>query len=190
MKISLHRASSLENQIVTAIDDIRIVTTIKLTEFHNCESELNRANVTLFTRDARRQRLLLSLHTVRGLTAAARSASGIDINLAKTSFIEDRLRQLKEIIDLDPAHDINVIKSQLEKISQSTIDRTNNTVSTTVVSQDQLNQTHQEILNLRRQYQQLMDDIFDLYIKTQIPLNDDIVKTLSDEGIIDVLSSG
>lgn len=186
MKISLRRASSLQNQIQEAIAQIPIVTKIELNEFNDVEAELSRANVELFTNDARRQRLLLALYTLRGLVGAANAQSGVDVNLAKAAFLERRVVQLGDIISLRPAERIEVIKGRLDKIRNND-DSTmygRDTVSTTVVSDDQIRQTRAEIQNLKRQRQRLMDEVLELNVKTEIPLNEDIVKTLTDEGLI------
>ena len=57
-------------------------------------------------------------------------------------------------------------------------------MSTTVVSQDQIDQAKSEILNLKKQKQKLNDEILELNIKTEIPLSDETVKLLQQEGLI------
>ena len=189
MNISLRRANSIQHQIQEVIASIKIVGTIELGEFHDVEAELHRANVELFTNDARRQRLLLALYTIRGLVGAANAGSGIDVNLAKAAFLEKRVAQLNDIIRLEAATRLEIIRGRIEKIKnsgdqQDVYGRAVNTVSTTVVSEDQLKQTRAEIMNLKRQRQRLMDEVLELNVKTDIPLNEDIVKTLTDEGIV------
>jgi uncharacterized protein YdcH (DUF465 family) len=58
------------------------------------------------------------------------------------------------------------------------------TVTTTVISADQLAQIKAEILNLKKQKQKLNDEVLELNIKTEIPLSDDVVATLQAEGLI------
>jgi uncharacterized protein YdcH (DUF465 family) len=58
------------------------------------------------------------------------------------------------------------------------------TVSTTVVSQEQIDQVKVEIKNLKKQKQKLNDEILELNIKTEIPLSDEVVATLTEEGLI------
>jgi hypothetical protein len=187
MKLSLRRASALQNQIREVISSINIVTTIQLNEFHDVESELSHANVTLFEQDARRQRLLLALYTIRGLVGSANAQSGVDINLAKAAFLDKRIIQLNDIVKLQPVEKLSVIKGRILKIrnnSESAGMYGRDTVSTTVVSEDQIAQTKKEIMNLKRQYQRLMDEVLELNVKTEIPLSDDIVKTLTSEGLL------
>jgi hypothetical protein len=104
--------------------------------------------------------------------------------------LEKRVIQLNEIVNLRSCERVDVIKGRLEKIKNVDVSKSlyssydNNTVTTTVVSEDQIRQTQLEVLNLKRQRQKLLDETLELNVKTEIPLNDDIVKTLTDEGLI------
>ena len=86
--------------------------------------------------------------------------------------------------------DLAVIKSQLDKIrnrpedSRASIYGRNDTVSTPVVTQEQIDQAKTEIKNLKKQKQKLNDEILELNIKTEIPLSDEVVQTLQAEGLI------
>jgi len=83
-----------------------------------------------------------------------------------------------------------VIKGKLEKIkndkseNRSRIYGYSDTVSTGVLSKEQTAQARTEILNLKKQKQKLNDEILELNIKTEIPLSDDTVATLTAEGLL------
>jgi hypothetical protein len=53
-----------------------------------------------------------------------------------------------------------------------------------VISQEQIDQIKVEIKNLKKQKQKLNDEVLELNIKTEIPLSDDVVTTLTEEGLI------
>jgi phage-related tail protein len=53
-----------------------------------------------------------------------------------------------------------------------------------VVSQEQIDQIKAEIQNLKKQKQKVNDEVLELNIRTEIPLSDDVVKTLTEEGLI------
>lgn len=191
MQISLRKANAVQAGINDAIKSIKIETTLELNEFQDVVAELKKANDTLFTNDSRRQRLLLSLYNIRGLVGTANAQSGIDLKLATAAFIEKRIAQLDELAKLSAVTDLAVINGKLEKIrndksetARSRIYGYNDTVSTTVVSQEQIDQIKTEIQNLKKQKQKLNDEILELNIKTEIPLSEDVVKTLTDEGLI------
>lgn len=189
MNISLRKANTVQNSINEAIRQIDIITTVDLNEFQNVEEVLQVANNTLFQNDNRRQKLLLALYNIRGLVGAANSQSGIDMKLATAAFVDKRIAQLEELASTKPVTDLSVINGKLEKIrsrkddSRSLYGR-DEVVTTSVISEGQLNQIRDEIKNLKKQKQKINDEVLELNIKTEIPLSDDIVNTLQSEGLI------
>lgn len=191
MQISLRKANAVQAGINDAIKGIKIETSLELNEFQDVVAELQKANDALFTNDSRRQRLLLALYNIRGLVGTANAQSGIDLKLATAAFIEKRIAQLDELAKLAAVTDLAVINGKLDKIrndksetARSRIYGYNDTVTTTVVSQEQIDQVKAEIQNLKKQKQKLNDEVLELNIKTEIPLSEDVVKTLEEEGLI------
>lgn len=191
MNITLRKANAVQNSINEAIKNIKIEHTVELNEFQDPNLVLTAANNSLFEADSRRQKLLLALYNIRGLVGTANAASGIDVNLAKAAFIDKRIAQLDELAGLKPHTDLNVIQGKLEKIKNDKGENSRrslygyaDTVSTTVLSQEQISQIKEEILNLKKQKQKLNDEILELNIKTEIPLSDDIVATLQAEKLL------
>jgi uncharacterized protein YdcH (DUF465 family) len=94
------------------------------------------------------------------------------------------LSKLSAITSLD------VIKGKLEKIrnrkeeSRASIYGRDDTVSTSVVAEEQISQVKEEIKNLKKQKQKINDEVLELNIKTEIPLSDDVVATLTTEGLL------
>jgi hypothetical protein len=189
MNISLRKANAIQNSITEAIRGIDIKTTVDLNEFQDVASELQNANNTLFANDSRRQRLLMALYNIRALVGTANAQSGIDMKLATAAFIDKRVAQLSELSSNKPVMDLAVINGKLEKIrnrkddSRSIYGR-DETVSTSVIGEEQLTQIKSEIQNLKKQKQKLNDEVLELNIKTEIPLSEDVVKTLTEEGIV------
>jgi hypothetical protein len=190
MNISLRKANAVQNSINESIRQIEIKTSVELNEFQDLAAELQKANSQLFTNDSRRQRLLLALYNIRGLVGTANASSGIDLKLATAAFVDKRVAQLEEFSKLHPVTDITVLQGQMEKIknrpadSRASLYGRDDTVTTTVISADQLAQIKAEILNLKKQKQKLNDEVLELNIKTEIPLSDDVVATLQAEGLI------
>lgn len=191
MNISLRKASALQNSINDAIKSIKIATSIDLNEFQDVGQELKNANDTLFNNDSRRQRLLLALYNIRGLVGSANAQSGIDLKLATAAFVDKRVAQLEGLV-VDPVTNLAVINGKLDKIRndksdtgrRSSIYGYTDTVATNVIGQDQLDVIGAEIKNLKKQKQKLNDEVLELNIKTEVPLSEDVVKTLQSEGLI------
>ena len=190
MNISLRKANAVQAGINEAIRGIKIDTSIEINEFQNAQEELQQANDLLIVNDARRQKLLLALYNIRGLVGTANSNTGIDLALAKAAFIDKRITQLTELSTLSPVSDLAVITGKLDKIrnrkedSRASLYGRDDTVSTSVVSKAQIDQAKSEIQNLKKQKQKINDEVLELNIKTEIPLSDDVVATLTAEGLI------
>ena len=189
MKITLRKANAIQNSINDAIKAIKVDAVININEFQDPAAELKKANDTLFANDARRQKLLLSLYNIRGLVGTANANSGIDLSLAKAAFIDKRIGQLESLATQDVMTDLAVVTGKLKKMSEDKTERSrlygyNDHVTTSVLSQEQLDQIKAEIKNLKKQKQKINDEVLELNIKTEIPLGDDVVATLQAEGLI------
>ncbi len=190
MNITLRKANAVQNSINDTLKGIKIDINVELNEFQDIEIAIGKANAQLFVNDTRRQRLTMALYNIRALVGAANAQSGIDTNLAKAAFVDKRIGQLEQLSQAAEITDLEVIKGKLEKIknlkdeARSRIYGYGDTVTTSVLSKDQIDQIKTEILNLKKQKQKLNDEILELNIKTEIPLSDDTVATLQAESLL------
>lgn len=190
MNITLRKANAIQNSITEAIKGINPPRSIEINEFQDPMVELEKANKAVFEGDARRQKLLLALYNIRGLVGAANASSGIDLSLAKSAFVDKRIAQLEDIANQQPLTSVDVIKGKLDKIrnrkedSRASLYGRDDTVMTSVITQEQIDQAKAEIKNLKKQKQKLNDEVLELNIKTEIPLSEDVEATLKAEGLI------
>jgi uncharacterized protein YdcH (DUF465 family) len=191
MNITLRKANAVQNSINDTVKNIRVDLTVEINEFQTVEDTLSKVNNELIANDGRRQNLTMALYNIRALVGTANAASGIDTALAKAAFIDKRIGQLEEMGKATEITPLEVIKGKLEKIKNDKGDNTrrsiygySDTVSTGILSKEQIAQAKTEILNLKKQKQKLNDEILELNIKTEIPLGDDTVATLQAEGLI------
>jgi hypothetical protein len=190
MNITLRKANAVQNSIQEAIRGIKLDFSIEINEFQDVAVELKKANDLLISNDARRQTLLMAVYNIRGLVGTANSASGIDLKLATAAFIDKRISQLEEFTKAAEMTEMAVLTGQLEKIrnrkddSRASLYGVKDSVSTSVVTEEQIEQAKTEIKLLKKQKQKLNDEILELNIKTEIPLSDEVVQTLQAEGLI------
>lgn len=192
MNITLRKAKAIQTSIQDAIRQIESTLNleIEINEFQDPAAELKKANGQAFIDDARRQQLLLALYNVRGLVGTANANCGVDLNLAKAAFIDKRLNQLERFGGSKPMTELTVIKGMLSKIQNRPDDTRANmygrsdVVTTSIVTQEQIDQARTEIKNLKKEKQKLNDEILELNVKTEIPLSEDVVATLKREGLI------
>ncbi len=191
MNITLRKANAIQNSINDTLKNIKVELSIELNEFQNVEEAITKANNDLVENDSRRQKLTMTLYNIRALVGTANAASGIDTALAKAAFIDKRIGQLEELAKATEITSLEVIKGKLDKIKNDKGENNrrslygySDTVTTSVLSKEQIHQAKTEILNLKKQKQKLNDEILELNIKTEIPLSDDTVATLQVEGLL------
>jgi hypothetical protein len=109
------------------------------------------------------------------------------MQLATAAFVDKRIAQVQEMLTIGP-RDIDTVNKKLEKIrSQDNNSRMygrEDSVMTSVLTHDQLAQIKGELLKLKKQKQSINDTILELNIKTEIPLGDNTIATLSAEDLI------
>jgi len=190
MNITLRKANAIQNSINDTVKNIRVDLTVELNEFQDIEAALTKANNTLIENDGRRQKLTMALYNIRALVGTANAASGIDTALAKAAFIDKRIAQLEQLASASEMTELEVIKGKLDKIkndkseSRRSLYGYNDTVTTFVLSKEQIAQAKAEVLNLKKQKQKINDEVLELNIKTEIPLSDDTVALLQAEGLL------
>lgn len=186
MNINLRKANAIQNSIQDALTSIEMESQVEINEFENPVDVIQTANDNFFGNDARRQKLLQAFYNIRALVATANAGCGISTNLAKAAFIEKRIVQLGPIANAKPMTSMEVIKGRLDRIKNRDDKEYygRDTVSTSVFGKDQINQAKAEIKNLKKQKQKVNDENLDLNFKTEIPLSEETVTVLTDEGIL------
>jgi len=131
-------------------------------------------------------KLLQAFYNIRALVATANASCGISTNLAKAAFIEKRLQQLLSFASQKPVTDMDVIKGRLDRIKNRDDKEYygRDTVTTSIIGKEQIAQAKAEIKNLKKQKQKINDENLDLNFKTEIPLSEDTVSVLTEEGIL------
>ena len=191
MNITLRKANAVQAQIVDALKQIEVKLNVEINEFQNPEAEIEAANKTLLENDRRRGLLLAAQYNIRGLVGVANAQSGIDSLLTRAAFTDKRIAQLDALVKAETVTDMAVVNGKLEKIrndksesARSRIYGYNDTVTTSVVNKGNIEQFKNELNSLKKQKQKLNDEVLELNIKTEIPLSDEAVATLTKEGIL------
>jgi hypothetical protein len=166
--------------------------TVEINEFETVEEVITKANSLLVENDTRRQKLTMALYNIRALVGTANTSSGIDTALAKAAFIDKRIGQLEELAKATEITSLDVIKGKMDKIrneknvetARSRIYGYSDTVTTGVLSAEQIMQAKAEVLSLKKQKQKINDEVLEFNIKTEIPLSEEVVAVLQAETLI------
>ena len=82
---------------------------------------------------------------------------------------------------------MEVIKGRLDKIKNRKDDDSysyRDSISTSIIGKEQIAQAKAEIKKLKKEKQKINDENLDLNVKTEIPLSEETVKVLTEEGIL------
>ena len=187
MNISLRRASALQNTIQETIRSIEINPLIQVSEFVNSEQTIIDANKQLVENDARRVSLAIAYYNIRSLVGAANVSCGINMKLATAAYVDRRIAQLGEMIAVG-VRDIGLVERRIEKIratdNNSRLYGREDSVTTSVLTVDQISAFKSELQALKKQKQAINDEILELNIKTEVPLGENTLKTLTHEQLI------
>jgi hypothetical protein len=192
MKITLRKASALQNSIQEAVKNIDITVKVELNEFERPDVALETANLKLISADQRRTALTKVLYVVRAQVGTANAECGINERLAKAAYVDKRIGQLTALVSSDAVQDsMLVINGKVEKLkadkgenSRRSLYGYSDTVSTGVLSQAQVDAFKAEQLALKKDKQKLNDEVLELNVRTEIALSDETVAVLTSEGLV------
>lgn len=188
MKLSLRKASALQNAIQDHIKTIDIKTSVQLNEFQDAETMLLNARATVLANDVRRSELTRTIYDLRKLTGRANVESGVADLLTDAALVDKRLGHLTGLSETTVAEDLTVLTGKLTRLKEqektSRVYGYNDTVNTGVLAQEQIEMFKSQIRELKKEKQTINDKILELNVRTEITLTDDVVKLLQKEQLL------
>jgi len=192
MKVTLRKASALQSSIQDAIKAVEVTVKVDLNEFEDTAEVLAKANANTINSDIRRASLTACLYDIRSLVGSANAMNGINDRLAKAAYIDKRLGQLATLVQADALQDsMIVINGKVEKLkaekgenSRRSIYGYSDTVSTGVLTQEQISGFKAQVLDLKKSKQTLNDEILELNVRTEVELPTEVELVLNQEGLI------
>ena len=192
MKVTLRKASALQSSIQDAIKAVEVTVKAELNEFEDTAEVLAKANTNTIYSDNRRASLTACLYDIRSLVGSANAMNGINDRLAKAAYIDKRLGQLATLVQADAVQDsMVVINGKVEKLkaekgenSRRSLYGYSDTVSTGVLTQEQISGFKAQVLDLKKSKQRINDEILELNVRTEIELPTEVEIVLNQEGLI------
>lgn len=188
MKITLRKASALQNAINDALKQINIKTEIALTEFHQPEGEIERARAQVAEGVQRRARLNHALFDIRQRVAVANNDAGVNRNLTAVAELEKQIQFYTGLANKEVRESADVLAGKLRKMSEqeakSRIYGYGDTVNTSVLTAEDIAGFKKTASDLQKAKQQLQDTILETNVRTEITLSDESVQALQIEGLL------
>ena len=189
IKISLRKANAIQVNVNDLLKTIQVKPVVEVSEFQNVTQVLQAANDAVMAADVRRSDLLMALYSIRATVGVANFQCGIGNRLSHLAYIDKRLQQLDSLVSENSLlKDLNVVNGQLDKIRNRREEHRlygyENTVSTGVLQQQQIDSIAGIVRELKKQKQKLNDEVLELNVRTEIELTDDVEAVLVKEGIL------
>ena len=189
IKITLRKANAIQQNINDLLKSVQVKPVIELSEFTDTVQTLQAANDAVMAADARRSDLLMALYSIRATVGVANFQSGIGNRLSHIAYVDKRLQQLDQLTNENSKmKDLAIVTGQLEKIRNRREEHRlygyENTVSTGVLQQTQIDSISGIMRELKKQKQKLNDEVLELNVRTEIELTDEVEAVLLREGIL------
>jgi len=189
MKLTLRKASALQNSIQDTIKTIEVKTNVSINEFQDSTTVLATSNADVVKNDARRDALTKALYTIRAQVGNANSTAGVADRLSESAYIDKRIGHLQTLVGAEVQADAAVISGKLDKLRNRKDDAHNyygreEGVVTGVLTQVQVDAFKATQRELKKRKQKLNDEVLELNVRTEVELADDVVATLNAEGLL------
>ena len=189
IKITLRKANAIQQNINDLLKNVQVKPVVELSEFVDTVQTLQAANDAVMAADARRSDLLMALYSIRATVGVANFQSGIGNRLSHIAYVDNRLQQLDQLTnETSKMKDLAIITGQLDKIRNRREEHRmygyENTVSTGVLQQQQIDSISGIMRELKKQKQKLNDEVLELNVRTEIELTDEVESVLLKEGIL------
>jgi hypothetical protein len=188
MQLSLRKANALQILINDEIKNIVLSTKVELNEFEPAAGAIDKVRVELFNNIDRKAALMNALYSIRELVSDANSATGISKILAKLANIEKLSQMYVLLASSEVKAPDEVIKGKLYKIGTNQTERnmyhSNDTVTTSVILQQELITYRERVLSLKKEKQQLSDQLLEKNVSTKIVLDNTVVALLTTANLL------
>lgn len=188
MKITLRKASALQNAINETLKGLEVITTVTVDEFQTPNSVIAVARAEANKVFVRKTALLDVLYAVRKDVAAANAGAGITDLLAEVAQLEKRIQLQGQLANATAQLEGTVLDGRLARLRESTSEtrlyRSSNGVETGVFTSDEIASAKAELADLKKRKQALQDRLLELNVSTSVELSEKSVIVLQQEGLV------
>jgi len=188
MKITLRKASALQNAINETVKAIDVSASVTVDEFQEANTVIEQARNTAMQSFVRKAALLDVLYAVRKSVAAANAAAGIADLLADVALLEKRIQLQSQLANATPRLEDAVLNGRLDRLregsSEARLYRHSNGVDTGVFVAEAIADYRAELADLKKSKQALQDRLLELNVQTTVELDSKSVSVLTQEGLV------
>lgn len=188
MNVTLRKASVLQTAINDAIRSIGTDAEVTVNEFQDGEATVQVAADTFRANIARRDALTRALYSIRIEVAQANFTSGVNAMLTQVAELEKQIQFYTVLAAKTPRLEAKVLEGQLAKLrvadTKSSIYGYKDSVSTSVLTAEDISGFKKAVSELKRAKQKLQDSILEANVRNEITLSDTSEAILRSEGLL------
>lgn len=188
MNVTLRKASVLQTAINDAIRSIGTEAEVTVNEFQDGEAAVQAAANTFRSSIARRDALTRALYSIRSEVAQVNFTSGVNAMLTQVAEIEKQIQFYTVLAAKTVRLEAKVLEGQLAKLrladTKSTIYGYKDSVTTSVLTSEDVAGFKKTVSELKRAKQKLQDSILEANVRNEITLSNETEATLRTEGVL------
>jgi hypothetical protein len=190
MKISLRKASVLQNSINDVVKTVTIADTVSINEFQDAETFIAAKALESVLSYQRKLGLINALYSIRGAVADANATNGVSKRLTEIAHLEKVMALNLQLAGFTVRTEPAIVAGKLDKIrnrkeeSARSLYGHSDEVSTGVFNETTVADFKAKAQTLKKEKQKLQDEILELNVRTEITLSEQAVKTLQAEGLL------
>lgn len=188
MKITLRKANALQNSINDTVKGIRLESEVRINEFQQAEVTLNEARTELLQNVQRKVDLTNALYAIRSQVKTANSQA-VDTLLTQVANVEKNIQTYTELANRAVRENAVVLNGKLDKIRNRPADARNpygysDEVTSGIVTEADVADFRRFLAEAKKTKQKLQDQILEANVRTEITLDEHVVRTLTAENLL------
>jgi len=184
MQLTLRKANAVQNSINDAIHSLDLDVMIQVNEFENHQTQIAETHDLFIANLATRTALLDAMYEIRKAVQKANALANIGDMLADVARAEKEIQFNSELSNNKAQLSDEVITGKIERLKATEDRYMRDSISTTVLSKDELTHFRSNAAQGKRAKQKIQDTLLELNVKTQIEISDASVEVLTASGIL------
>lgn len=189
MKINLRKSNVLQLAIQDALKGIKFTTDATINEFQDAERKISELKAKFMADNQRHTALTESLYEIRKAVGQANHSAGVAVKLADIAVCDKQIQTYTELANKAVRENAEVVEGKLNKIRNRKEDArsvyySDSTVDTSIFSVEDIAEFRATVIRAKKEKQRLQDELLDINVRTEITLSDQVVGTLTAEGLL------
>jgi hypothetical protein len=192
MKINLRKSSAIQKELFVRVGKVEFDTTVELDEFNDPKDVISKQLNEVTDNIIHKQNLLSILYSLRAKTGIVNAKAGVSGLLAEQERVRACVRMYESFSTSKPRLDLVELQQRIEKIkklSEKEGDRlsyhsSRDHITSSVFDKEQLDVFKNTVKQLKKQHQEINDQLLEINVKKTIELSSEEEELLSNEGLL------